>query len=254
MSTPRRKEWFDDDSFWQDVYPLVFSDQRFAEASEQVDRVLALTRPPGRSALDLCCGPGRYSIALAQRGYRVTGVDRTAFLLDKANERAQVAQVTIDWVQQDMRDFVRPDSFDLVVSMFTSFGYFDNKQDDILVLGNMFASLRPGGRCLIDMMGKERLARTFQATTSEVLPDGTTVVQRHEIVDDWTRVRNEWILLRKGRAKHYTFSLTLYSGQELRDRMQQVGFVDVRLYGNLDGDVYGLNAQRLIAVGRKPDA
>jgi hypothetical protein len=36
--------------------------------------------------------------------------------------------------------------------------------------------------------------------------------------------------------------------------MQQVGFVDVRLYGNLDGDVYGLNAQRLIAVGRKPDA
>ena len=254
MSTPRRNEWFDDDAFWQDFSPLLFSDTRFAEAHEHVEKVLTLTNPPGTAALDLCCGPGRFAIALAQRGFSVTGVDRTAFLLDKAKERAQVAQVTIEWVQQDMRDFVQPDSFDLVLSMFTSFGYFDSPQDDILVLRNMLTSLRPGGKCLIDVMGKERLARTFQATTSELLPDGTTVVQRHEIVDDWTRVRNEWILLRMGRAKHYTFGLTVYSGRELRDRMQQVGFVDVRLYGNLDGDAYGLNAQRLITVGRKPDA
>jgi hypothetical protein len=118
----------------------------------------------------------------------------------------------------------------------------------------MFTSLRPAGVCLIDVMGKERLARSFQSTTSDRLPDGTTLVQRHEIFDDWTRVRNEWLLIRKDRVKRFTFHHTVYSGQELRDRMEQVGFVGVTLYGNLNGDEYGPNAQRLIAVGRKQDA
>jgi SAM-dependent methyltransferase len=174
--------------------------------------------------------------------------------LAKARAKARTAQVDIEWVQRDMRDFVRPDAFDLLVSMFTSFGYFDQKRDDIAVLTNMFTSLRPAGMCLIDVMGKERLARSLQSTTSDRLPDGTTLVQRHDMFDDWTRVRNEWLLLRKDRVKRFTFHHSVYSGQELRDRMEQVGFVGVTLYGNLNGDEYGPDAQRLIAVGRKPDA
>ncbi|MEJ2247165.1 MAG: SAM-dependent methyltransferase, partial [Acidobacteriota bacterium] len=89
-------------------------------------------------------------------------------------------------------------------------------------------------------------------TRSDVLPDGTEVIQKAEIFDDWTRVRNEWILIRKGRAKSFKFHHTIYSGQELRDRMEQTGFTDVKLFGNLDGDEYGPDAQRLIVVGHKP--
>lgn len=151
-----------------------------------------------------------------------------------------------------MRDFVRPDSFSLVLNMFTSFGYFDDKREDIIVLENMFASLQPGGACLIDVLGKERLAKILQPTTSTVLPDGTLVVERHEICDDWTRVRNEWLLIKKSRVKNFKFHHTIYSGHELRDRMERVGFVSVTLHGNLDGDEYGPDAERLIAVGRKP--
>ena len=151
-----------------------------------------------------------------------------------------------------MRDFVRPASFALVLSMFTSFGYFDDRQDDRTVLENMFTSLEPGGACIIDVLGKERLAKILQPTISTVLPDGTLMVERHEIFDDWTRVRNEWLLIRNGRAKSFKFHHTIYSGQELRDRMERVGFVAVKLHGNLDGDEYGPNAERLIAIGRKP--
>ena len=253
MSTKRRKEWFDDDMFWEDLYPFMFPEQRFAATPEQVEKALVLTKPSGKVALDLCCGPGRCSIALAQIGFRITGVDRTKYLLDKARANARAAKVKIEWVQTDMRDFARTDAFDLVLSMFTSFGYFDNKNEDIQVLRNIFTSLKPGGVCLIDVMGKERLAKSLQLTTSEMLPDGTKLIQRHEIFDDWTRIRNEWILIRKGRAKIFTFHHTIYSGQELRDRMEHVGFTEVRLFGNLDGDEYGPNAQRLIAVARKPE-
>ena len=252
MKTKRKKEWFDNESFWRELYPFMFPEERFADADEQMTKVLALTKPAGKSVLDLCCGPGRCTIALAKKGFSVTGVDRTKFLLDKARAKAGAAHVKIEWVRKDMRDFVRPDSFALVLSMFTSFGYFDDKREDIIVLENIITSLQPGGVCLIDVLGKERLAKILLSTSSSLLPDGSMLVQRHEIFDDWTRVRNDWTLIRDGKARSFKFHNTIYSGLELRERMERAGFVGVTLYGNLDGDEYGPNAERLIAVGHKP--
>ena len=251
MRITRKKEWFEDDAFWQTFYPYMFSKRRFTQAPEEVEKALRLIKPEGKAALDLCCGPGRCSIALAKAGFKVTGVDRTKYLLNKARMKAKATRAKIEWIQMDMRDFVRADAFDLVLSMFTSFGYFDDKREDLQVLGNIFTSLKPGGACLIDVIGKEHLAKILQPTTSEVFPDGTKLIQRHEIFDDWTRIRNEWTLIQNGRAMSFAFHHTIYSGQELRDRMQQVGLLDVKLFGNLDGDVYGPEAQRLIAVGRR---
>jgi SAM-dependent methyltransferase len=247
----RRKEWFDDESFWRDLYPFMFPPQCFEDAVDDLKKVLALARPRGRAALDLCCGPGRYSVALARGRLSVTGVDRTKFLLDKARARARRAGLQIEWVRQDMRDFLRPEAFDLALSMFTSFGYFDDKEEDAVVLHNIFQSLRPGGVLVMELAGKEPLAKIFQPTTSQLLPDGSLLVQRHQIFDDWTRVRNEWTLVRKGRAKSFRFHHTIYSGQELRDRLEGVGFRDVKLYGDLDGGEYGVGASRLLAVARK---
>ncbi len=252
MKPARKKEWFDDDSLWKELFPFMFPERRFAGAVEQVDQVLKLAKPRGKRALDLCCGPGRCSIALARRGFAVTGVDRTRFLLAEARRRARAARVTIEWVRADMRDFVRPGAFDLVLSMFTSFGYFDDKREDVTVLKNMFTSLRPGGACVIEVMGKEVLARIYEPTGCDELADGSRLVQRREVFDDWTRARNEWILIRRGRARTWKFHHTVYSGQELRDRMEVAGFTDVRLYGGPDGSEYNRNATRLLAVGKKP--
>lgn len=251
MKQRRKREWFDEESFWRDLYPFMFPKERFERTPEEIRKVLALTQPGGKNALDLCCGPGRCSIALAQEGYRVTGVDKTRYLLDKARAKARAARAKIEWVESDMRDFVRQEAYDLAISMFTSFGFFDDKREDVQVLGNVFSSLKPNGVFLVDVLGKERLAKILLGTTCDELPDGTKLIQRHEIFDDWTRIRNEWILIQNGQAKSKKFHHTIYSGQELRDRMEQVGFVDVKLYGNLDGAEYGPNAQRLIAVGRK---
>ena len=252
MKNPRRKkEWFDDESFWRELYPFLFPEQRFAAAEEQMTQALALTKPAGKSVLDLCCGPGRCSMALAKRGFAVTGVDRTKYLLDKARTKAVTAHAKIEWVQKDMRDFVRENSFNLVLSMFTSFGYFDDQADDLRVLKNIKTSLKPGGACLMELLGKEYLAKIFQPTISTVLADGTIVVQRHEIFDDWTRVRNEWLMLKKDRVRRFRFHHRVYSGQELRTLMEGAGFVAVKLYGDLDGNAYGPNAERLVAIGRK---
>ena len=252
MKTHRKTEWFDDDELWSAMTPLLFSTKRGGDVAEALPKALKLLPPTGKDVLDLCCGPGRWAIPLAKRGFHVTGVDRTKPFLNQARADARKAQVCIEWVRQDMRDFVRPEAFDVALSMFTSFGYFDDKGEDILVLKNLFTSLRPGGSLLMEMAGKEILARIFQSTTSTQLPDGSLLVERHEVSDGWSRMRNEWTLIKDGKTRMWRFHVTIYSGQELRDRLEQAGFTDVKLFGSFDGDEYGVRAQRLIAVGRRP--
>jgi SAM-dependent methyltransferase len=185
------------------------------------------------------------------RGFRVTGVDLSPFLLAKAKERAEVAGVEIEWIHDDMRRFSRSEAFDLCLSMFTSFGYFENKEDDITVLRNIHDSLVSGGTCLIDVVGKEWLAKHFLPTSSRELNDGTLMIQRREIYEDWSKIRNQWILLKDGKAKEYRFHHTIYSAQELKDRLIEVGFDSVIIYGDLDGSEYGPDARRLIAIAQK---
>jgi SAM-dependent methyltransferase len=246
-------EWFEDESLWTDLYPFTFSDERLGLGEIEVARVLALVglaAPEGKAVLDLCCGPGRHAVPLAQRGMRVTGVDRTRFLLDRARERARLAAVDIELVQADMREFRRPGNYDLALSLFTSFGYFDSREEDVDVLRNVRASLRPHGVFVMDMVGKEWLARHFQRTRSRASSDGSLLVERCDVVDDWTRVDNEWILIRGDRIRTARFRLSVYSGLELRDRLQQAGFATVALFGDLDGAPYNLAATRLVAVAR----
>ena len=245
-------QWFEDESLWVETYPYMFSPARIAAAEEDIDPLLRLVGRKPQTILDLCCGPGRFAVPLARRGFRVTGVDRTTFFLDKAKERAAAENVEISWVQEDMRTFVQPGAFDLALSMFTSFGYFDDKAEDLTVLRNILKSLRPGGALVMDVVGKERVARTFQPANSRKQPDGSVVIDRREVYDDWTRVRMEWTIIKGDTVRVFTIDHTVYSGQELKDRFAAAGFQDVRLYGSMDGAPYGREADRLIAVARKP--
>src|SRR5690348_9776119 len=109
--TERQTEWFEDDSLWRDLYPFMFWEAAFAAAPRQIDCVVQLTGVRSGLVLDLCCGPGRHTVELAKRGFSVTAVDRTAFLLDKARSNASEAHVDPEFVLEDMRRFSRPATF-----------------------------------------------------------------------------------------------------------------------------------------------
>lgn len=241
--------WNEDEGFWRDNYDLIFSDDAFRRAADDIDQVLALSGNDPRHVLDLCCGPGRHTIPLAQKGLEVTAVDFSAFLLDRAREHARAAQVTPEFVRADMRSFVRPNTFDAVLNLYTSFGYFEDRHDDERVLTNIFESLRPGGTAVIDVVGKELQGRRSDRITD--LPDGSTCVQRIQVVDEWTTLKSEWFVVRGDSARRYRFTHRLYSGFELRTAMEATGF-EVSLFGDFAGNEYGPQSLRLIAVGRKP--
>jgi len=81
--------------------------------------------------------------------------------------------------------------------------------------------------------------------------DGVLLIQRHEICEDWTRCRNEWILVKGATARTFNFQTRLYSGQEMKDMLRRAGFEEVKVFGDLDGNKYGIDSNRLIAVGQK---
>ena len=122
-------QWFDNEEFWQDLFPFLFSEDKFAAAEQEVEALIRLSDFRGRTVLDLACGPGR-----------------------------------------------------------------------------------------------------------------------HSIIEDWNRVRGEWILLKGQEAKRFGLTLRLYSGQELKDALHAAGFAKVKLYGDLNGTAYGIEATRLVAV------
>jgi len=246
-----RLDWFEDESFWELSFPYVFPDEKFVSAEEQVNQIVKLTGSPFSHVLDLCCGPGRHAIPLAQLGARVTGVDRSPFLLEKARSRAESHNLQIEWIQQDMRTFVRPKQFDLVINLFTSFGYFGTTEEDLAVLRNAYESSVPGGFFLIDIVGKEILARKFAPSAVDEQPDGSVLVQKREITGDWYRVKTQWLLIQKNQVTRLEFDHALYSGRELVDLLRAAGFEDVKLYGTWEGGPYDLNAERLIAVAHK---
>jgi SAM-dependent methyltransferase len=247
-------EWFEDDSLWRELYPYVFPVERVAAAAGQVTQLLALTGVSGGSVLDLCCGPGRHAVEFARRGFQVTGVDRSPFLLERARHRALAAAVEVEWVHDDMRRFERPASFHLACNLFTSFGYFESEQDNLRVLDNVRLSLRAGGAFVMDMVGRERMELLGMEPRQTRFADGAVLFQQPHVNADWSRMDNRWTLVKAGQSRCYRFQHHLYSGQGLQLRLENCGFTDVRLYGDLAGSPYAPEAPRLVALARKPVA
>lgn len=146
-----------------------------------------------------------------------------------------------------MRTFVREAAFDVVVNLLTSFGYFEDPSEDLRVARNMLRSLRPGGRAVIDMYGKECLARDFRERDWSELDDAI-LLEHRTVSRDWSWMKARWIVLRGGDRRTFTIEHRIYSGQELRSVLLSAGFERVDLHGSFDGGPYDHAARRLVAV------
>lgn len=244
-------EWFENDRLWQAIEPFIFGDAVLKAAEAEVDGMINLLQlKPGQRVLDLCCGPGRHAIELSRRGYQVTAVDRTALYLDRARASAAEKNLSIEFVQSGMDQFVRPDSFDAALSMYTSFGYFENKDDDKRVLENILTSLTHSGRLIIDLIGKERLTNIYQKSDWREI-DGCFLLEERIPSEDWSLLNNRWIIIKDGQVEQFRFALRVYSAVELKALLAAVGFKKMGIFSSLSGDKYGHQNGRLIVVAHK---
>jgi len=180
----------------------------------------------------------------------VTGVDITESYLQTAKEEASLENLNIEYIKADAREFVRPDFFDLAVNLYISFGYFENQKDDLLMVRNVYESLKKGGTFIIETLGKEIVVRDFvEAEWFERA--GFMVLTQYETLDSWTFLKNRWILVKDGNKIERVFSQRLYSASELRALLLEAGFSKVEIFGDWDESPYDRRAAKLIVVGRK---
>ena len=252
MTEESSPPWYENNELWELMEPVMFTDARIAIATNEVDSIKSLCRvTPHQSILDLCCGVGRHSLEFARRGHKVVGVDRTIKYLERAKRSAESDGLNIEFVQDDMRTFYRNNSFDLVLSMYTSFSYFEDHEEQMLVLRNIYASLRTGGKFIFESMGKEVLARIFTRHSWSEWPHGFMLEER-EAIDNWSRMYNKWVFIeRDGTVHRWDVIHWIYSAAEIRSMLESVGFSDVKIYGGLDGRDYDNEAERLVVVATK---
>lgn len=242
--------WYEDERFWAVIDYLLSDPKRPIEQdAAQISKLLGLAK--GARVLDLCCGTGRYCVALARLGYEVTGVDRTRPYLDQARALAAEQGVKVEYVEGDMREFRREGGFDAAINVFTSFGYFEELEDDLRVLRNLHASLRPGGRLLMDMAGREALAAKYTPRDWMEFADGALLLFDREVLPGWSELGNRWIFLKNGERTEFNFTHRVYSGDSLARALRDAGFSIEGIYGSLDGTPYDRSAARLVAVARK---
>jgi SAM-dependent methyltransferase len=244
--------WHEDDTFWETFGPIMFTPRRIAVAKEEMEKVIVLTElKPDASVLDLCCGVGRCSLELARNGFSVTGVDRTTSYLAKARKQAEKENLDVEFIQDDMRKFVRSESFDCIISMYTSWTYFEDPDEDKQVILNAYSSLKPGGKLVIQTQGKETLARKFQEKGWGYTDDGFIWLQEREVRNNWSWMWNRWILLNGEKRIEMEITHRLYAGSEIVTLLKECGFSNVDIFGDLDGNPYDQNAKQLVAVGYK---
>src|SRR5207245_8712513 len=179
-----------DSEWWRSWFGpgyLALYDEYLAERTPvEIDRLEALLalRPPQR-ILDLPCGQGRHAIELARRGYDVTGADLSPYLLAVAAERGRASGVRVRWLSADMRWPIAGETFDVVLNLFTSLGYFADEADDRKVVRAAASMLVPGGRFVLEVINGQRVIGNFQER--EWFTVGQTAVMERRSLDVSTR-------------------------------------------------------------------
>ena len=243
--------WYEEDSFWEIVEPYLFGQQPLSNAPAEVDKVIALLGlQPGMSVLDLCCGVGRHTLEFARRGYQVIGVDRTQAYLDRARRQATSEGLEIDFVLADMRSFCMPREFDTIINLNTSFGFFEDPEQDRQVVMNIHRSLKTNGSLLMDLMSKEVLARIFQERDWHEA-EGILILQERRLSHAWSWIENRWIMIKDGKRNDFRVSHRLYSAAELTSLLTGCGFTSTEVYGNFSGGDYDQQAERLVVLAHR---
>jgi SAM-dependent methyltransferase len=245
-------KWHRDEAFWELTKPFIFPPERWERAVRATGSLIDLIAPePGAAVLDLGCGPGRFALDFARRGFRVTGVDRTASYLQEARDRAAGEGLEVEFVEGDMRTFGASDAFDLVLNI-TTFGYFEDHEENLRVLRNSYDVLKSGGATVIEAKGKEHLARTFQKRDWEER-DGVYLLIERRVRKNWSWLATRWILIDGSSHEEFEMGHWLYSAVELEMMLHEAGFdkAAISIYGGFAGEPYTRPAQRLIVVARK---
>src|SRR5262249_54958906 len=245
-------EWFE--TFFT---PLALDFWRAAVQSMATDEevgflVRNLGVAPPSHLLDLPCGHGRHAIALASRGYRVTGIDIAPGAVLGARQQAKaLALSTASFLVGDMRSPPLGGPFDGACCLGNSFTYLSH-ENTIRFVRNVFDAVRPGARWIIDtgMAAESLLPQLVDDRKLEVGGITYAVENHYDAVAG--RLIQGCLFTRGAEREVAQTNQGVYTAAELHRLLQSQGWITVAAFGSPDRKPFRLRDRRLLLVAQRP--
>jgi ubiquinone/menaquinone biosynthesis C-methylase UbiE len=224
------------DELFDEIYLSTYS-KRFEEVDSAEEALaaakLAGVEPPAE-ILDAPAGFGRHSIPLAESGYQVTALDRSAVQLKEGRRRAGEAEWP-KWVQADFRELPFVDaSFDAVLNLFSSVGY-RGEEGDRQMLGEFLRVLRPGAALILETLHRDRLMAIFQPRTWDPLEGDALVAEARSFDHVAGEIETQHVYVVGGSRRDFTYKLRVYTATDLVRMLAEVGFGEIDCFGDYEG-------------------
>lgn len=240
-------------NWWKNFFKPVTAEVMFKPrqgkiAQLEVDQVLKqLGNPKHRKILDLCCGEGRHSVLFSHKGHEVVGLDYSSNFLQVARVQAAKKKADVRFVKGDMKktsQYFAKDNFDVVTSLYNSFGYFDKRSDDIKTIKEVNKVLKPGGYFIINTLNgdgvKVRLAKPLQSGYE--LSKNFFMLDHAHLDFKKMKTHAKWTIIDARKKKtaifRREFGQNVYTHKELKDILKKNGFRIVKTWGLLMGEVF----------------
>jgi SAM-dependent methyltransferase len=232
------QQWFDEN------YLVLYRHRDRSEAEGHV-RLIIDTLNPSRdiTILDLACGEGRYSVLFDEMGYRVTGLDLSEVLVARGREKYPQLDLRVG----DMRRI--PGAFDLILSLFTSFGYFETDEENEEVVRSVYKALNPGGVYWLDFLNAREVESNLVPESVSQLSPGVRVIENRKIENG--RIIKNIHFKNNSEEKCYTESVRLFTCDQLKKMFEKFGFQLKHCFGDYRGSQWTPESPRTILTGLK---
>jgi SAM-dependent methyltransferase len=199
--------------------------------------------------LDAACGNGRHCVALAARGYRMTGIDQSEEFIEEARVTAPEG---IRWIRDDLRSLTADAEFDGAFCFGNSFGYF-SPEEAKRFLGALRRALKPGARFVLDtgMVAESLLPQLVQKKWYRIGDILMFSENRHFPAE--SRMEIDYTFIRGGEVETRPTASYLFTAGELCRMHEEAGLKPVHLFGTLDHAPYQIGSPRLLLVSERSD-
>lgn len=239
-------DWFET---WFDspYYHILYKDRDEQEAELFLDNLISLIKPaPESRILDVACGKGRHAVYLNKKGFDVTGIDLSSnnILHDK-----QFENENLNFYLHDMREVLCSNYFDIVLNLFSSFGYFEKERDNLRCIIANSTALKPEGIFVFDYINATKV-RAIGERRHKKTVDGIEFDIHKFIEGDFIRKK---ISFNSG-GKEYNFieQLSLLEKEEIESYFNQCGLMVTHSFGNYSLQSFDkMNSERLILTAKK---
>ena len=238
-------EWFES-WFNTKYYHTLYKNRDDSEAEKFISKLIDFLEPePSAKFVDIACGKGRHSIFINQLGYHVVGYDLSEESILEANKHAKK---NLKFYTHDMRQIFRTNYFDFALNLFTSFGYFKNKRDELNAIKSSAKNLKENGILVIDFLNRDKVIEELVAKETKSV-DGINFKISKEIKNN-TIIKS---IKFSDDGNKYSFQecVKLLSLQNFNSYLREVNLKITHTFGNYNLDEFNKTSDRLIIIAKK---